>query len=154
MVQANRCEVCSHIWVSDAILQSVHIQVDEPTRMADEIGLPIRCAKCKSPYWNRAGGWIDELSGAKKEASTVGADEAGDTPRRVQSRNSGGGKGGRELLGLGNNPASGSRENGESNPKAPQAATGKSERSGEVAIKPCPDCGALRGNHFKGCKQA
>ena len=59
MVQANRCEVCGHIWVSDAVLQSSHIQLDEPTRVADEIGLPIRCAKCKSPYWNREGRWVD-----------------------------------------------------------------------------------------------
>jgi hypothetical protein len=52
-VQANRCEVCEHVWVSDAVCLSAKIQLSEPMRIPDEIGLPVRCAKCKSPYWNK-----------------------------------------------------------------------------------------------------
>ena len=80
MVQANRCEVCSHIWVSDAILQDARNRFEEPGRVPDEMGLPIRCAKCKSPYWNRDGRWVDpEVQGPAVFGGVKNGDARGST---------------------------------------------------------------------------
>lgn len=37
-VDAFKCEKCGHVWISQKF---------------DKDNLPIACAKCKNPYWNR-----------------------------------------------------------------------------------------------------
>ena len=38
-IKAYKCDVCSHIWIS---------------RDRQREQLPIACAKCESPYWNKS----------------------------------------------------------------------------------------------------
>ena len=38
-VKGYKCDVCGHVWISR----------DRETKQ-----LPIACAKCKSPYWNKS----------------------------------------------------------------------------------------------------
>lgn len=38
-IQGFKCDVCGHIWIS---------------RNRETKQLPIACAKCKSPYWNKS----------------------------------------------------------------------------------------------------
>jgi hypothetical protein len=55
-ITANRCDACGHVWVTEALLTAYRVQSHEPGRVPDDIGLPLRCAGCKSPYWNKESG--------------------------------------------------------------------------------------------------
>lgn len=98
------------------------------------------------------GGRVNELSGANKKAESAGADEAGNTQGWVESRDKGGGAAGGGLLGGGHGAQGAGRRNRKGNFGVIETGAGKSERIGE-AVKVCPECGALGGNHFKGCKR-